>query len=95
MILTRLSEVDEVLAQGGIYKYVRMKDESFRFADIHGMPEHWQMIDAGEIAASAGTVRVDVKPKSASMLTYGSSTLGIVRPLDDDIERIEALLWRT
>lgn len=92
MILARLSELDEVRV-GGIFKYVRMKDGAFRFADIHGLPEHWQMIDSSEVAVSAGTARVDARAKSASMLTYGSSTLGIVRPLDDDIERIEALLW--
>lgn len=92
MILARLVGLDEVRV-GGIFKYVRMQDGSFRFADIHGMPEHWQMIDAGEVAVSAGTVRADVRSKSASMLTYGSTTLGIVRPLDDDLAQIEALLW--
>lgn len=70
-----------------------MKDGSFRFADIHGMPEHWQMVEDGEAVASAGTIRVDVRSKTASMLSYGSSTLGIVMPLNDDLEQIEALLW--
>lgn len=93
LFMTRLSGVDEVRANNGIFKYVRMPDGSFRFADIHGLPEHWQMIDTGEVAASAGTVRIDVRTKSVSMMTYGSSTLGITRPLDDDLALIEALLW--
>ncbi len=93
MILTRLTDVFEVRAAGGIFKYVRMQDGSFRFASIHGLPEHWQMVDAGEAAVSAGTIRIDARTKSISMLTYGSSTLGITRPLKDDIEKIETLLW--
>ena len=92
MILVRFSGIDEICASGGIFKYVRMADGSFRFADIHGLPEHWQMVDSGEVAVSAGTVRVDTKAKEISTLTYGSSTLGIARPLDDDVQKIEALL---
>lgn len=91
MIIARLCGPDHVKS-GGIFKYVRMQDDSFRFSDIETMPDHWLMIDRalGEIAVSAGTIQVG--RDGVSMTSYGSMTLKITRPLDDDLARIEDLL---
>lgn len=93
MILSRLSGLDEV-RQGGIFKYVRMPDGSFRFSDVCSFPEHRFMVEDVETAASAGTVRVSFDAdREVRMENYGSVTLGIKTPLDDDVERIRELLW--
>lgn len=93
MILSRLSGLDEV-RQGGLFKYVRLPDGSFRFADVCSFPEHRFMIDQSETAVSAGTVRVSLdEDRDVRMEGYGSITLGIKRPLDDDLEKILCLLW--
>lgn len=93
MILAKLSTLEEVRA-GGIFKYVRMPDDTFRFADVLSFPEHRFMIDEAknERAVSAGTVRVPLDTKEPCMESYGSFTLGIKRPLDDDLDRIRDAL---
>ena len=93
MIFAELTSLDEV-RRGGMFKYVRMPDESLRFSDVCTMPEHRHMIHATEIAISAGTVRVGYDDsRSLRMETYGSVTLGIKEPLEDDLDRISTLLW--
>lgn len=96
MILARLTSIEDVRKNDGeMYKYVRMADGSFRFADIQSLPEHRFMIDpiTNEVAVSAGTVVIDATAKVAVEAGYGSATLGIARSMPDDMEKIEALLW--
>lgn len=93
MILAKLSTLEQVKA-GGIFKYVRLPDGSFRFSDVLTYPEHRFMLDGskGEQAVSAGTVRVPIGGQEPSMEGYGSFTLGIKRPMDDDLSLISGLI---
>ena len=81
-----------VVQEGGIYKFVKVNG-NFRFVDVSGFfpPGHVDLVDEGETAESAGTVRIT--HKDWEMLDWQSSTLK-VHATPDDADALWRLLAR-
>lgn len=93
MIKIKLSTIDEVRA-GGVFKYVRMHDDSLRFVAIDWYtPNHDEMVGEGEVAKSAGSISVSERDLAVRISSYGSSTLSLPSLQDDEdlIQRAVAL----
>lgn len=88
MPLAKLASIDEV-RRGGLFKYVRMADDTFRFA-AYGTwtPEHRDMIDRSEIAKAGGGVRTETG--GAEVIMRGSMSLNL--PTLEDDEHLIAIL---
>jgi len=80
--------------KGGLFKYVRMADNSIRFIsfDRPWIPNHSDMVRHGEQPFSAGTVEIDAKTKDIQMDRPDSMTLGI-KSAPDDLATIKEILW--
>jgi hypothetical protein len=81
--------------KGGLFKYVRMADNSIRFIsfDRPWIPNHSDVVDHGERAFSAGTVEILCKTKEVRMERPDSMTLGI-KSAPDDLAVIKAFVWK-
>lgn len=74
------------VAQGGVFKYVRLADDSLRFANIDTQPEHCQMVDENDpTPKSAGSIVVR-SDRSVMTINHGSMTLKL--PSADDDEEV-------
>lgn len=94
MTHVRLATPDTV-RQGGVYKYVRMVDDTVRFVEVSFYtPDHIQMIDEGEVAKSAGSIVVRPQLSADRVRTcfHGSQTLRLPS-LEDDEAVIASLLF--
>lgn len=87
----------ELVRLGGVFKYVRMADDTLRFISVGFFtPEHREMVETGETAKSAGAVCVmpsdGRRPPDASVVMKGSMTLKLPT-LEDDERAIVRALW--
>ena len=101
MPIAKLATLEDV-RRGGYFKYVRMADDTFRFAAVGpGLitPRHSDMIGASESAKSAGGVITDpscgggeaviTRREGARVVMRGSMTLSL--PTKEDDERMIAV----
>lgn len=84
MIYAVLTPAAEIAQFGGVFKYVRLADDSIRFSDVSTLPEHCQMVDENDpTPKSAGSIVV--RPdKTVRTLTHGSMTLNLPSAADDE-----------
>lgn len=87
--MVKLATLEEVRA-GGVFKYVRMADDSFRLAEVTPWLEHRQMATREECPKSAGSVAV--RHGSLKTIFHGSGTLGLPS-LPDDEELMHKLVF--
>lgn len=87
--MVKLATLKEVAA-GGVFKYVRMGDDTVRFAEVTPWLEHRQMAQPDEGIKSAGSVAV--RQGSLTTIFPGSGTLG-VPALPDDEEVMQRLVF--
>lgn len=88
--MVKPAEVDD-LRRGGVFKYVRLSDDTFRFVEYGNYtPEHRELVSAAEVAKSGGAV--ETFDGQAKVVMRGSMTLR-VPTLEDDESRISALLF--
>lgn len=84
MVQAKLASVEEV-RHGGVFKYVRMADDSLRFVEVTAWtPDHAQMIDVDEVARSAGSVAVDPLKSYVRTIFHGSMSLKLPSLPDDE-----------
>uniref|UniRef100_A0A6M3LI90 Uncharacterized protein n=1 Tax=viral metagenome TaxID=1070528 RepID=A0A6M3LI90_9ZZZZ len=75
------------------YKYVRLKSDEFRFTTLVAFGNtHRDLVKAGEIAISAGTI--SIYPKHFSLLNGGSESLHIYGTKDDDFPLLEKVIGK-
>lgn len=89
----KLADLDQMRRESGIFKYVRLVDDSVRFVAIDFYtPDHCQMVDPGEQPVSGGSISVQPDARVVRTITHGSSTLRLPS-LPDDEEIITRVLW--
>jgi len=71
---------EEARKEPGVYKYVRLSNDEFRFVPLLAKVDHKELVAPGETATGAGTILI--APGRFKYVNYGSFSLDM-GPSDD------------
>lgn len=86
--------IDQMTEANGVYKFVRVDSEDFRFAILEGGLNHSDLVEKEELERVTGAGAVSIIDDSAFLITRWSTTLNIGCCSEEAIQ-IAKLLGKT